>query len=328
MLEGSFMSEYESDNSLSSISLGIDGVVVVLSWFGKGDTIECVRSLMQDPCSPHVLVVDNGSFDGVLEEVSIEWPGVSTLQTGENLGFAGGMNRGIQWALDHGATYITVLNNDTIVPVGALARSQDLAIGRRAVSPTIYYRDRPTDIWFAGGTLDRSLMYSHHTPISRLQKCEGGIRRTQLLAGCCVTASAEIWRTVGLFDERFFLNFEDSEWSMRASAAGVELIIDCSTRILHAVSASFVGAAGYLGTFYFVRNGLLFNRLSGGSLASRGRFLRHKGLLAVAASSRAGDRRRAVRQAVLVATAVACYLLGRFGAAPRSTQRMVAGWRV
>jgi GT2 family glycosyltransferase len=304
-----------------------DGVVVVLSWHGRRDTLACVESLLADPEPATVLVVDNGSFDGVLEEVAERWPEVHTLQTGTNLGFAGGMNRGIHWALDRGARFITVLNNDTIVPVGTIGRLQRVAAGRRAVSPEVLYRDRPDELWFGGSSLDDRLMFPFHTPTEALEPPVDGLRVTRLLAGCCITASARVWHDVGLFDERFFLNFEDSEWSLRARRAGVELVVDCTVGILHAVSASFVREAAYLSTFYFVRNGLLFNRLGGGTVRSRLGFLRHTASLVITASVRSGQPKRAARHAVMAAWAVASHLLRRYGPAPRMLHRLASGWR-
>lgn len=301
-------------------------VVVVLSWHGRADTLDCVASLLDDPTAARVLVVDNGSFDGVLDEVARRWPEVATLQTGVNLGFAGGMNRGIEWALDRGASAVTVLNNDTLVPPGVIRRSVELARGRRAVSPEVRYRDRQDEIWFGGGELHRRLAFPHHTPSSRLAPPVDGVRATELLAGCCLTATAEVWREVGLFDERFFLNFEDSEWSLRAVGAGVELVVDTRSQILHSVSASFTGSASLLGTFYYVRNGLLFGRLAGGSALARLRFLRHRAVPPLAATARGGRPGEAFRRAVLTAWAIGCHLVRRYGVAPEAVQRLARVW--
>ena len=141
------------------------------------------------------------------------------------------------------------------------------------------YRDAPERVWFGGGTLDMPDGYPHHTASDELARCVEGVRPTELLAGCCITASAATWQVAGLFDERFFLNFEDSEWSLRARTRGVHLVVACDVRILHAVSASFTGAAGTLGSFYFQRNGLLFARIAGGGFRARARFIRRFGLV-------------------------------------------------
>jgi GT2 family glycosyltransferase len=297
-------------------------VVVVLSWHGKDDTLHCLRSILPGTVDASVLVIDNGSFDGTLEAVRTEWPDVFTLQTGQNLGFSGGMNAGIAWALDHGAEFVTILNNDTVVTPDALDALRDIAREGVAVSPMVMYRDAPDKVWFGGGSIDRRLGFPHHIAPADLAPPVGGRRSSTVLAGCCITASSAVWRRVGSFDDRFYLNFEDSEWSVRANRHDVELVVACDIRILHSVSASFRGSAAVLGTFYYVRNGLLFNRLIGGSAHSRLRFLRHRALPGL---RRAGIRNR-FRTLVVTGWAVGAYGLRRFGRAPRPLERLVARW--
>ena len=95
-------------------------VVVVLNYKGRTDTLDCLQSLVAGSPAAEVLVVDNGSDDGVLSFVRQRWPNVRTLQLEENRGFAGGMNAGIRWAIEAGADTVTVLNNDTLVPPGVI----------------------------------------------------------------------------------------------------------------------------------------------------------------------------------------------------------------
>jgi GT2 family glycosyltransferase len=297
-------------------------MVVVLNWFGRDDTITCVRSLIEGDADIEVLVVDNGSFDGALEDVaSLER--VRGLQLPRNLGFTGGMNRGIRWALEAGADTVTILNNDTVVPPGTMAELARAAEGRTAVSPMVMHLDEPDRVWFGGGTLDMPDGYPHHTALDQLEPCVEGQRTTDLLAGCCITASADSWRTAGLFDERFFLNFEDSEWSLRARTRGMRLAVVCDVSILHAVSASFTGAAATLGGFYFQRNGLLFAQTAGAGVGARWRFFRRFGLTAV---RRAGTWRGRRRAAYITTAALLCFALRRFGEAPPAVRRRARRW--
>lgn len=112
-------------------------VVVVLNFHGQADTEKCVETLVAGSPRTTVLVVDNGSHDGTVELVSTRWPQVHTIQNLENLGFAGGMNTGLRWALDSGAETVTVLNNDTLIPPGAMDRLFDMARTGAAVSPEV-----------------------------------------------------------------------------------------------------------------------------------------------------------------------------------------------
>src|SRR5271169_3428718 len=85
---------------------------VILNWNGKSDTLACLESLPEDHL---VIVVDNGSTDDSVEAISQTFPDVILLKTGENLGYAGGNNVGIEYALKHGADLVLLLNNDTVV---------------------------------------------------------------------------------------------------------------------------------------------------------------------------------------------------------------------
>jgi GT2 family glycosyltransferase len=302
-------------------------VVVVLSWFGRDDTLPCVRSLVDGSPEATVLVVDNGSYDGTLEDVARAFPGVRTLQTGANLGFTGGMNAGLRWALDRGADTVTILYNVTVVPPGTMRRLGEVAATGCAVSPLVTYLDDPERVWFAAGAVAPETGLPHHGPSVPLPPVDpDGTRPTEVIAGACLTASAETWRRVGLLDDRYHLIFEDSDWSLRARALGVPLRVDTRSTVAHRVSASFDGPMSYLGLYYYVRNGLLFTRSHGAGAATTGRFLRRHVLPRVRV--RTGDRRAAEtgRNAVVVGFAATSWALRRFGAAPRPLAALAGRW--
>ncbi|MCK9794838.1 glycosyltransferase family 2 protein [Isoptericola sp. 4D.3] len=314
-------------------------LVVVLSWHGRRDTLACVASLVDRSPGTDVLVVDNGSEDGVLEAVRDRWPHVATLQTGDNLGFAGGMNRGLAWGLERGYTLLTVLNNDTVVAPGALDRLAASAAGRVAASPRIVRLfPAPDDgpggaasdapLWFAGGVLDAlDGLPRHRTAAESAADVDAGEPfTTDLLTGCCVCASADTWREVGPFDPRFFLNFEDSDWSLRARRAGVRLVVVPRAVVRHRVSASFVGPASYLGTFYYARNALLFaGRWRGAGVSRRG-LLRHRVLPRPVRAWRDVGPREGLRTAVVVAAALVAHVTRASGRAPRALEALAAAW--
>ena len=215
-------------------------VVVVLSFRGRQDTLACLDALLATGHDYSVLVVDNGSFDGVLEETARRHPDAFTLQTGRNLGFAGGMNAGLRWAMDRGAQTVTVLNNDTLCTPDAVRALESCAESGAIVSPQVDYLASPDRIWFAGGVVDADTALPRHLGETELEALpSGACSPTDTLAGCCLTARADVWRRVGLFDERYFLLFEDAELSLRAARLGVPLLVCRQIRILHRVSASF-----------------------------------------------------------------------------------------
>ncbi|SHG20413.1 Glycosyl transferase family 2 [Desulfacinum infernum DSM 9756] len=90
--------------------------VIVLNWNGKEDTLECLDSLSRvnyPRC--RLIVVDNASSDGSVEAIRQAFPEVVILRNSRNLGYAGGNNVGIRYALKIGCEYLCILNNDTIV---------------------------------------------------------------------------------------------------------------------------------------------------------------------------------------------------------------------
>ena len=300
--------------------------VVILNYHGREDTVSCLHSMQPDTADLHFVVVDNGSYDGVLDAVLTVSESVTTVQSTVNLGFAGGMNLGIEWATRHGARVVTILNNDTVMHPGALDISRALALDGYAVSPTIVYDAEPDRVWFAGGTVDPQTNLARHLQARELPET-GEVRATQILAGCCVTASVETWARVGGFDESYFLNFEDSEWSLRAARAGVPLVVDTRTTIRHKVSRSFRREFSYLGLYFYVRNGLHLGRHElGSNLGQSWRFLRQHVVPILTGSVRSGRRAQAVRESVVVVAGLGDFLRRHRGPAPGWLQRLTLAW--
>lgn len=297
--------------------------IVVLNWNGCTDTLELLAGLRRVDAT--VLVVDNGSTDGTLDEVAEIYPEVRTLQTGANLGFAGGNNRGIEHAIESGAQIVIVLNNDTLVEPGFLeplvAAIEQVPL--RAASPDIRYATDPGQSWFRGGSVDLSLGIPRHDSAQEAGTASHGTFPSQLLTGCCIGASVGTWRRVGLFDERMFLIFEDSDWSMRATALGVDLVVARDSRIRHKVSRSFHGPSAALGTYYFTRNGLIFaSRYLG--VQGTFRFVVHHIVRPSIGDLRASRGRRTV---LLRMVAILAAATGRRGQAGRWTHILASARR-
>jgi GT2 family glycosyltransferase len=230
--------------------------VVVLNYNGREDTLALLATLVGQPAT--VLVVDNESSDDSIAAVHAAFPAVRTLATGANLGYSGGNNAGIELAMAHGAEVVVVINNDTLVEMDFLSPLvAAVADGPVAATPDIRYASDRDTSWYRGAVLDRTTARPRH-----LQPHEQSADRdpipTGLLTGCCIAASTRTWRAVGLFDDDYFLIFEDSDWSMRAHAAGITTVVVPESRLVHKVSRSFRGSTD--ATYFFTRNGLRFSR--------------------------------------------------------------------
>ncbi|MCC6649556.1 MAG: glycosyltransferase family 2 protein [Candidatus Eisenbacteria bacterium] len=225
--------------------------VIVLGWNGLQLTRETLDSLracrVPEGWRAHVMVVDNASTDGSPAAIAADYPWVELLALNENRRFAGGNNVGITHALDAGADAVMLLNNDVVADPGLYEKLlAALAENPRAgaAAPLIYHAAPSSLIWYAGGRCEPWWAHTSHRGIRETDSGQyRSIERTGYLTGCCLLATAECWRKVGLLDEAYFIYAEDADWSLRARAAGFELLFVPTARLWHQVSASSGGAA-------------------------------------------------------------------------------------
>jgi GT2 family glycosyltransferase len=214
---------------------------IVLNWCGHDDTVACLRSLLaSDYPALTVLLVDNGSSDGSGAALNAAFPELAYLQTGANLGYTGGNNRGLRWALEHGCDYALVLNNDTVLEPAAVRHLVEAAEGHEragAVAPKILYADAPERIWFGGGRLNRTRGVGlHRFQGDRDENPQGGaVEEVTFLTGCCLLLPADVLREVGGFDEDYFAYVEDVDLSIRLREHGYSLLYQPAARIQHRV---------------------------------------------------------------------------------------------
>jgi len=227
--------------------------VVVLSFNGASDTCECLDSLLrQDYPNIHVLVIDNASTDGAPAAIHAKFPNVELLEFDENCGWAGGNNIGIRIALKRNADLILLLNNDTVLTAHAIATLADAAavLGPCLLHPAIYYYDTP-----GSAQLDPKAGVS--TSGTQRLTFPDDVFKLEVAIGACLLVHAEVFRTVGLLDERFFLQLEDNDLYYRAQSAGFESFCASRSRVLHKESRSFGGKRTAIKTYYSVRTSLL-----------------------------------------------------------------------
>ena len=227
--------------------MSADIIAIVLNWNGEHDTAACLDALLrQDKVSMEILLVDNGSPDGSGDRLRARYPAVQYLQTGANLGYAGGNNRGIEWAVARGAEWVLVVNNDTVADADCV--SQLLTAARRderigALAPLIVRFDAPDRIWFAGGTLSLVRALGRHDleghPVEDVagDGRDAAWRQCTFLTGCCVLFRARALEEVGLFREDFFAYVEDVELCLRLTRADWLLGWVPTARLAHRVPA-------------------------------------------------------------------------------------------
>jgi len=218
-------------------------VAVVLNYCREALTVECVRALAAQAPPVATLIVDNASPDGSGERLRARFPDAAFLQTGANHGYAGGNARGTRWALERGAEYVFVINDDAEPAPGciaALAAALDAIPEAGVAVPTVVHAEPPGVVWWAGGRLDESRAPGMHEHFgSRVEELpadrrpDAPAREVEVFCGCAVLMRGSTLRELGGFREEYFAYLEDTEVSLRWRRAGRQLLHVPSARVVH-----------------------------------------------------------------------------------------------
>ena len=237
--------------------------IVMVNWNRADDTLACLESIRRmDYRNLHVTLIDNGSTDAS-PEVLGRIPDIDFVPAGENLGIARANNIGIRRALDAGAAYILLLNNDTVVQREMLTRlvracRRDPRVG--IVGPAMYYYDQPTTLWFAGGRILRWRGDTAHVGMHEPDHGQyAGTRETDYITSCALLARREVFDEVGLIDPAYFIYFDETDLCVRARRAGWKILFVPEARLWHRISSTMgSGSARYW--HHYTRSRLIFIR--------------------------------------------------------------------
>ncbi len=239
--------------------------VIVLNWQKAAETIAVIDAL-KGATYPNVeiVVVDNASPDGSGAAIARARPDVTYLQSGANLGYAGGNNLGLRHALANGADYVVLLNPDVTLEPGFLeplieaCRAHD---DNAAVTPMVCEQERPDVIWGMGGHIDWRTATTRHLHHGE-RRADWQTRppfEVDYALGVALGAPRRVWERVGLLEESYFLYYEETDWCVRARRAGVALLAVPGSCIWHESAAHGGRTAPYI-TYYMTRNALRFLR--------------------------------------------------------------------
>lgn len=178
------------------------------------------------------------------------------IQTGANLGFAGGNNIGIQYAIkQNDFQYVWVLNNDTVVHKNALKKlvayyQQNKNIG--ICGSRLLSYNKPDEIQGLGGTYNKFTGKSKHI----LKKNE--VHRLEYVVGASMLVSKKFLTEIGLMNEEYFLYYEELDWSCRCRDK-YQLAVALDSIVYHKEGAT-IGTGSELSEFYLLLNRIRFSR--------------------------------------------------------------------
>ncbi len=236
---------------------------VVVNWNQRQLTLDCLASLREQRYPNfNVVLVDNGSEDGSVAAARATFPEVIIKENGDNLGIAAANNVGIRYALENQADFVFLLNNDTVVASDMLEHLVGVAQSDPTIAstgPTMLYFAAPETIWCAGNRINWLTSKPRALYAGKTLDSVTGSKPVSVdfIASCAVCIKADVFRDVGMMDERYFIYFDETDWFLRASAKGWRHIYVPEARMWHKVSAT-MGTVSPAADYYMWRNALLF----------------------------------------------------------------------
>ena len=221
--------------------------VVVPNWNGKDFIAECLDSLKSQTIIHKVVVVDNGSTDGSQVLIKQKYSEVELIELDKNYGFTGGVNAGIEFAINLGAEYVCLLNNDAVADKNWLINLHSSIIKSKKIGITTskILRD---DRKHLDSTGDFYSIWGIPFPRGRNEVDTGQYDKLTSIFSASGGASiykVEMLKQIGLFDQAFFAYFEDVDISFRAQLKGWKVTYEPSAIVYHKVN----GTSSKLGDF-------------------------------------------------------------------------------
>lgn len=210
---------------------------VIVNWNGWRDTLDCLASLRgQSYGNLQTVVVDNGSTDDSVERIRGGFPEVRVIETGKNLGFPTGCNVGIRAALESGAEFVWLLNNDTVCPPDTLEKLVRRAVecpDAGLVGTVLLYAHDPAKVQaWGGGRILPAIGYATHftAPVVFGRNC--------YTTFASVLCRREVFEEIGLLYEGFFMYCDDSDFCLRMQKTRWKIVMAEDTAVLHKEGAS------------------------------------------------------------------------------------------
>lgn len=238
-------------------------LVIIINWRQADLTNACVRWTAERlPVGAEILLIDNGSNDGSAEQLGRAFPELPLTVLRENVGFAAAANVGLRRAVEQGYDYALLLNNDAFPAPEMLSHllgetGNDVAL----LTPKILYDGVRDRLWFAGGQQHRYLLEMRNSGQGEQDGPAWSVSRdVDYVLGTGLLVNLAAASKVGWLDERYFMYYEDLDWSIRLRKAGYRLRYVANARLFHRVSISSGGTDSPGQRYHLARSSVLFFR--------------------------------------------------------------------
>lgn len=237
--------------------------IILINYNNYKDTIQCVASLRKINYNSYtIVIVDNSSMDDSAAHLKSELKDCILIESKKNLGFAGGNNIGMKYALKKGADFILLLNNDTLVEknflsnmVAAFSKGKDIGI----VGCKIMYYPQTNKIWFGGGKIDWFKFIGIHFGMRENDTGQVDLEKEiDFMTGCCMLIKREVVEKVGGLPEEYFMYFEDVDYCVKVKEGGYKIWYNPKAVIYHKIGLSSGGEESPFAIKWCTRNRLIF----------------------------------------------------------------------
>lgn len=231
----------------------MNNFVIIVNYFGDEDTINCIQSVITSGFKINILVIDNGSKINFETNISKLFPNLVYIKNLKNLGFAAGNNIGIKYAMKRGAKNIVLLNNDTVISkksLGSLIENRGDIVGA-----VLKFRKNNKTFYDLGGFINWWIGRNYHKEVNAVSQ----IYKTNpdYVSGALMLIRKNVIDKIGLFDERYFLYYEDADYCIRAKNAGFKIKVDSNVIISHKLGAT-LGRKSFFTLYHNLRSNLIF----------------------------------------------------------------------
>ena len=239
---------------------------VLLNYRQPEKLLPLLKSVEACACpNKSIYVVDNGSGPESVDFLKHNIGSAKLVVTDANLGYAGGMNLGVQAALDDGADFLWLLAKDLTVEADCLQNLHSLwpRLSNPGLVGSLTDLNGTDQIYFFRASIDKLGRTKHGNKgrtIQQIPELKADYGPTDYVNGSSVFTHRDVIKKIGLIPEEYFLYFEDCEWGLRAKRAGYNNFVSYRSRVHHAREA---GGFSSTAEYYCRRNAFLFKKRNG-----------------------------------------------------------------
>jgi GT2 family glycosyltransferase len=216
-------------------------LIVLVNYNNWKDTLECIDSLRKSGVKDsNILIIENCSTNDSLQKLKAAESNINIINTHKNLGFTGGNNLGIEYAIRNKYKFVIILNNDTIVDINnpikllidGMEKNEDVTLGTGRI---FYFPDKER-IWYNGGKLIKWRGMAIHFNFGKNKNAltlSNELKNVDFISGCFMCIRLSDIMKLGFLDNNFFMYLDDVEFCSRALKKNLKLLFIPNAIIYH-----------------------------------------------------------------------------------------------